>query len=127
MVRRKKHLNRVEKTLLYRAVTGLGTVNLMHACYVTQTFAPHFHEGYCLGIIEKGALGFRYMGENLVAPAGSVNLAVPGAVHTGQAADEAGWTYRMFYLDADLLISAATQMAGKHAPLPFHPGGFESI
>jgi hypothetical protein len=79
MVRRKKHLNRVEKTLLYRAVTGLGTVNLMHARYVTQTFAPHFHEGYCLGVIEKGALGFRYMGENLVAPAGSVNLAVPGA------------------------------------------------
>ena len=102
-----------------RVATGLGPVDLMHARYVTQTFAAHFHEGYCLGVIEKGALGFRYMGENVVAPAGAVNLAIPGEVHTGQAVDEAGWTYRMFYLDADLFAEAAAQMAGKPIPLPF--------
>ena len=119
MVSQKQRLSRLEKTRMSRVKTGLGPVNLMHARYVTQTFAPHFHEGYCLGVIERGALGFRYMGENVVAPAGAVNLAVPGEVHTGQAAHESGWTYRMFYLDADLLASAASQMAGKKAPLPF--------
>ncbi|BBO69489.1 transcriptional regulator [Desulfosarcina alkanivorans] len=112
-------MNRPEKTRMCRVHTGLGPVNLMHARYVTQTFAPHFHEGYCLGVIERGALGFRYMGENLVAPAGAVNLAVPGEVHTGHAAHEAGWTYRMFYLDAGLLASAASQIAAKTVPLPF--------
>ena len=112
-------MNPQEKTILHRVHTGLGTVNLMHARYVTQTFAPHFHEGYCLGVIEKGALGFRYRGEHVVAPAGAVNLAIPGEVHTGQAADDAGWTYRMFYLDCDLLASAASQMAGRATPLPF--------
>jgi AraC-like DNA-binding protein len=123
MVSRKQPLNRLEKTSMCLVPTGLGPVNLMHARYVTHTFAPHFHEGYCLGVIEKGALGFRYMGENVVAPAGAVNLAVPGEVHTGQAADKAGWTYRMFYLDADMLASAAAQMAGKRAPLPFVRAG----
>ena len=108
-----------ENTILCRVDTGLGPVDLMHARYVTQAFAPHFHEGYCLGVIEKGALGFRYMGEQAVAPAGAVNLAIPGEAHTGQAADEAGWTYRMFYLDADLIAKAADQMAGKPTPLPF--------
>lgn len=108
-----------EKTILCRVETGMGPVDLMHARYVTQAFAPHFHEGYCLGVIERGALKFRYMGENVVAPAGAVNLAIPGEVHTGQAADEAGWTYRMFYLDADLFAKAAAQMAGKHTPLPY--------
>lgn len=119
MVSQKQRLSRLEKTRLCRVKTGLGPVNLMHARYVTQTFAPHFHEGYCFGVIERGALGFRYMGENVVAPAGAVNLAVPGEVHTGQAAHESGWTYRMLYLDTDLLASAASQMAGKEAPLPF--------
>lgn len=104
---------------MWRVHTGLGPVNLMHARYVTQVFAPHFHEGYCLGVIEQGALGFRYMGENVVAPAGAVNLAVPGEVHTGQAAADGGWVYRMFYLDADLMVSAASQLTGKAASLPF--------
>jgi AraC-like DNA-binding protein len=119
MVRRQPFLNRKEKTILRRVGTGLGTVDLMHARYVTQTFAPHFHEGYCLGVIEAGALGFRYMGEAVVAPAGAVNLAIPGEVHTGQAAHEAGWTYRMFYLDADLLNRAASQISAKRVCLPF--------
>jgi AraC-like DNA-binding protein len=123
MVRPKQRLSRLEKTRMCRVRTGLGAVNLMHAHYVTQVFSPHFHEGYCLGVIERGALGFRYMGENVVAPAGTVNLAVPGEVHTGQAADEAGWTYRMFYLDAALLVSVASQMTGKPAPLPFIRAG----
>ncbi len=123
MVNSEQRLSRLENTRLCRVKTGLGSVDLMHARYVTQVFAPHFHEGYCLGVIEKGALGFRYMGENVVAPAGAVNLAVPGEVHTGQAADEGGWTYRMFYLDADLLVSVASQMTGKTAPLPFIRAG----
>jgi AraC-like DNA-binding protein len=63
------------------------------------------------------------MGEQVVAPAGAVNLAVPGEVHTGQAAHEAGWTYRMFYLAADLLVSAASQMTGKKAAMPFIRAG----
>jgi AraC-like DNA-binding protein len=123
MVLRKQGLSRLEKTRMCRVCTGLGPVDLMHARYVTQTFAPHFHEGYCLGVIERGALGFRYMGENVVAPAGAVNLAVPGEVHTGHAADGVGWTYRMFYLDAGLMVSAASQMTGRRASLPFIRAG----
>jgi len=119
MVLREKSLRSTEKAIFRRVETGLGPVNLMHARFVTQVFAPHFHEGYCLGVIEKGALGFRYMGENLVAPAGAVNLAIPGEVHTGRAAKKAGWTYRMFYLDADLFTKTAAQMTGKKMPLPF--------
>ena len=119
MVRRSVPLSRGERTQVWRVETGLGPVNLMRARYVTQVFAPHFHEGYCLGVIERGALGFRYMGERVVAPAGAVNLAVPGEVHTGEAADARGWTYRMFYLDPAMLVSAASQMAGRRTSLPF--------
>ncbi len=40
-----------EKRTLCQVETGLGPVDLMHARYVTQTFATHFHEGCCLGAI----------------------------------------------------------------------------
>ncbi len=79
-------MNQREEIRMRRVNTGLGPVNLMHARYVTQVFAPHFHEGYCLGVIERGALGFRYMGQNVVAPAGAVNLAVPREVQAAVAA-----------------------------------------
>lgn len=116
-------MNAQEAVRLNRVETSLGAVDLMHARYVTQVFAPHFHEGYCLGVIEQGALTFRYMGEHVVAPAGAVNLAIPGEVHTGQAANEVGWTYRMFYLSADLLVSVASQLTGKNAAMPFIRAG----
>jgi AraC-like DNA-binding protein len=112
-------MSRRESVRTQRVHTGLGPVNLLHARYVNQVFAPHFHQGYCIGVIEAGGLAFRYMGETVVAPAGAVNLAVPGEVHTGQAVDANGWAYRMFYLDADLLAHAAEQLAGKPASLPF--------
>ena len=123
MVCCKNILKTKENPIRCRIDTGLGPVDLMYARYVNHTFAPHFHEGYCLGVIEKGALGFRYMGENVVAPAGAINLAIPGEVHTGQAADESGWTYRMFYLEADLLAKTAAQVSGKQTPLPFIRAG----
>jgi len=38
----------------------LGNLELLHATYVTHTFAPHTHEGYVIGVIEQGAEQFAY-------------------------------------------------------------------
>ncbi len=95
-----------EQTKLWR-VPKLGNLELMHAAYLTQTFARHTHEGFAVGVIESGALGFDYRGESLIASPGTINLANPDEAHTGHAAAESGWTYRMFYLDAVLLEQAA--------------------
>jgi AraC-like DNA-binding protein len=111
-----------EKVKLWR-LPELGGVQLMHATYVTQTFPRHTHDGFAVGVIERGALGFYYRGENVVASAGAVNLANPDAAHTGHAAAEAGWTYRMFYLDVDYLQKAAAEMAGRPRDIPFFQSG----
>ena len=86
---------------------GLHGAELLAASFRRQVFARHFHEGYALGVIEGGALAFRYRGQELVAAPGEVNLAVPGEAHDGRAAAEAGWTYRMFYLEPELPARAA--------------------
>lgn len=98
-------------------------LQLMRASYQTQAFPRHSHEGFGVGVIEQGALGFFYRGEHLVAPAGRINTVNPGEVHTGQAATPGGWTYRMFYCSADFLQQLADDIAGRSVDLPFFTAG----
>jgi AraC-like DNA-binding protein len=111
-----------EQTKLWR-LPNLGNVELLHATYITQNFAPHTHEGFAVGVIENGALAFDYRGQSLIAPPGTINLANPDEPHNGHAAAETGWTYRMFYLDAELLRQAASEIAGCPKNLPFFQAG----
>ena len=112
-----------EQTKLWQISTSFGNIRLLRATYVTQSFARHSHEDFPLGVIEQGALGFYYRGENVVAPVGSINLANPGEAHTGHAADKTGWTYRMFYFDLDLLQYVASEMAETPKDIPFFRTG----
>lgn len=93
--------------LAYTRPTGLTGVELLHARYENQSFSRHSHDGYALGVIEDGALGFRYLRRDLVAGPGEVNLVVPGECHDGRPAGGTGWTYRMFYLAPEVLSEAA--------------------
>jgi AraC-like DNA-binding protein len=101
----------------------LGGVELMRAHYVTQSFPRHTHEGFGVGMIEHGALGFYYRGRNIVASPGVINLVNPDEVHTGHAASAQGWTYRMFYFGADLLQNAASLLSGRQEHIPFFQDG----
>ncbi|GHO46178.1 AraC family transcriptional regulator [Ktedonospora formicarum] len=100
---------------------NLNNLELLHATYVTHSFAPHTHEGYAIGVIEDGAERFKYRGSTHVAPQGSIVVINPGEMHTGAAAIEAGWRYRMLYPDVSLLQRAASKEAGHEASIPFFP------
>jgi len=80
------------------------------------------HEEYAVGVIENGAMGFRYRGADLVAARGAVNLVVPGEVHDGHAAADEGWAYRMFYLSPEILFRAAAEINVKAVQPHFREG-----
>jgi AraC-like DNA-binding protein len=101
----------------------LPEVELLHAHYTGQSFSRHAHDSYAIGVIEQGALSFSYRGETWIAPAGQVNLAVPGEAHTGNAATDIGWTYRMFYIDPELMRQVSAAITGCPARLPFFAAG----
>jgi AraC-like DNA-binding protein len=102
---------------------GIEGLELMRATYDTQRFARHARDGFAVSVIEDGALGFHYRGASVVAPAGTINLANPDEVHTGQAADTRGWTYRMYYMPHELLQRAAEEIAAGAAGFPFFQKG----
>src|SRR5437764_549368 len=97
----------------------LSNLELLHATYVTHTFAPHTHEGYVIGVIEHGAEQFEYRRSRHVAPAGSIVFINPGEMHTGSAATEHGWTYRTLYPSIELLQRAVSDPTGRTRDIPF--------
>ena len=110
------------RTQLWR-VPIFDDLELLHAQHQTQSFPKHSHERYALGVIEQGALGFYYRGENVVAPSSTISLCIPGEVHTGQPATAEGWTYRMFYFEPRFLEKVASELAGEPRDLPFFQSG----
>lgn len=101
----------------WRVLPCLGGTDLLHAHYVRHSFSRHFHEGYAFGVIEQGAMRFRYLGGDQVAARGEINLVEPGEVHDGHAAIDEGWTYRMIYLKPEALETVAAEL-GRRSGLP---------
>lgn len=100
-----------------------GGPELLKASYRTRTFARHAHDRFAIGVIEAGGLAFRYRGEEVLAPAGWVNLAFPGEAHCGRPAGSEGWTYRMFYLDPAQVAVVARDLDPRAREMPFIPAG----
>jgi AraC-like DNA-binding protein len=107
-----------ERAAWWRA-PGADGAELLRASYRRRTFARHAHDRFALGVIEAGALAFQYRGQDVIAPAGWVNLAYPGEAHTGRAAGAEGWRYRMFYLEPGLLREAALALDPDYPGSPF--------
>ncbi|WIG60061.1 MAG: Transcriptional regulator, AraC family [Ktedonobacterales bacterium] len=98
---------------------ALHNLELLRATYVTHVYAPHMHEGFAIGVIERGVERFSYRRAIHDAPAGAVVLINPGEPHTGAAALPEGWTYRMLYPAAETLRQIASAVTGRPRDVPF--------
>lgn len=86
---------------------GSPQVELLAARFEHFTFDRHSHEQLSVGVIEQGAEGLHVAGGKVVIPAGHLVILNPGQVHTGFAAAESGWRYRMFYFDTAMVDELA--------------------
>ncbi|MGZ3681936.1 MAG: AraC family ligand binding domain-containing protein [Ktedonobacterales bacterium] len=109
----------VEEIATFWRDPALHNLELLHAHYVTHSFAPHSHDGFAIGVIERGAERFAYRRANHVAPAGSIVVINPGEMHTGSALLPDGWSYRMLYPDARVLQAVASEISGRPRDIPF--------
>jgi AraC-like DNA-binding protein len=79
-------------------------------------FAPHRHDTYAIGITTAGVQVFRYRGTRHVSLPGQVHVLHPDELHDGGPGTEAGFAYRILYVEPELVHQA---LGG--GPLPFVP------
>ncbi|EPC01935.1 hypothetical protein L861_19995 [Litchfieldella anticariensis FP35 = DSM 16096] len=96
----------------------LGGVELLHAHYVEQRFAPHVHSSFVINVIERGGQRFHHRGSEHLAPIGSMVLINPDEVHTGSKAHESGWSYRACYPEAEQILDVLNELELSRGGVP---------
>jgi AraC-like DNA-binding protein len=80
-----------------RVSTRMGNVDALHAEHFVDSFPPHFHETFAIGVVESGAACIRTRRGAFTATAGSILAFAPGEVHAAFPVGEGGYSYRMLY------------------------------
>ncbi|MEV4392539.1 AraC family transcriptional regulator [Nonomuraea sp. NPDC049607] len=89
-------------------------IERLAASLVGEAFAPHRHDTYAIGVTLAGVQTFRYRGELRRCLPGEWHVLHPDEPHDGAAGTDAGFGYRIFYVDPYLVQEA---LGGR--PLPF--------
>ena len=119
-MRRSTHAATCETAKFWRA-DEFDSLELLRAHYIQHSFAPHTHTTYAIGVVTYGIETFKRGKHFHAAPAGSVVMINPGDVHTGEAGDERGWVYHMFYPSPHIMQRAASFVANKWQGVPYFP------
>ncbi|KJY84475.1 AraC family transcriptional regulator [Vibrio galatheae] len=104
----------------FRLASELGGLELLDAKYTHQNFSRHSHEGYTIGVIEKGAQRFYRTGGNHIAPQDSIILVNADEVHNGQTATEGGWEYKAMYPLPEQFAQLTEGLSSGHS-VPYFP------
>ena len=95
---------------------GLECCRVEHS---RHAFPNHAHDGlYAFGIMEKGATYCLSRNSDTVTEPGKLALINPGQIHSGIPVGDVRTTYRMVYVDADLMTSLAGDLRGQVDSLP---------
>ncbi|HTN97040.1 MAG TPA: AraC family transcriptional regulator [Nordella sp.] len=91
-------------------------IERIEAFFSGHAYDPHRHDTYALGYTISGVQSFTYRGVQADSLAGNAMVLHPDEVHDGRAGAEAGFRYRMIYMEPHR-ISAA--LRGRTNTLPF--------
>jgi AraC-like DNA-binding protein len=94
-------------------------LGLLHAYYVQHAYPRHSHDYYVITLIERGFQSFTHRGIKHVTLPGGLILINPGEVHTGEAADKAGFEMRSLYPTISTMEMAVFELTGRHLMSPF--------
>jgi AraC-like DNA-binding protein len=99
---------------LIRYGSGAHGIERLEAHFGRQGYSPHRHDTYAIGLTLWGVQKFRYRGAQRYCLPGQCHILHPDELHDGSAATEAGFGYRIVYVDPSLV-----QQALNGRPLPF--------
>jgi AraC-like DNA-binding protein len=90
-------------------------VERVEAFFAGHGFAPHRHDTYAVGVTLNGVQAFRYRGAAQRSGPGRVFVLHPDETHDGRAGTDAGFRYRILYVEPRAISDAL----GAERPLPF--------
>ena len=97
----------------------VGGVELFRAWFAGPAYAKHRHDTYAIGLTDRGVQAFDYRGAGRVSLPGQVVVLHPDEVHDGRAGTEAGFGYRIVYVEPSHMSEALRSLRGRPYPLPF--------
>ncbi|MBA1202045.1 AraC family transcriptional regulator [Pseudomonas capeferrum] len=98
-----------------------GSVERIEAWFGSHGYDPHRHDTYSIGRTLAGVQSFHYKGSLRHGVPGNTLVLHPDEVHDGMAGTDAGFRYRMAYIDPSLIQNV---LGGE--PLPFIAGGLST-
>ena len=90
-----------------------GNTEVHRGTSVVRYCPPHWHEQYHLCAIEAGGGRLFYRGATHNTPAGSLFIVHPFEVHSNQAYDQDGCSYRNLYIDPEWIRGAVLDILEK--------------
>lgn len=96
----------------------LHNMERIEAYFSGHGYTPHRHDTYAIGETLSGVQSFQYRRAQRHSLPGTVLVLHPDELHDGHAGTEAGFRYRMAYIEPALIQQV---LGGK--PLPFIEGG----
>lgn len=94
-------------------------VELLAASLQGLAYRMHRHDTYAIGLTERGVQAFTYRGSTHTSAPGQVVVLHPDEPHDGRAGGEAGFAYRLLYVDPGLIFEAARELSDKAVSWPF--------
>jgi AraC-like DNA-binding protein len=104
-----------------RTTTPGDGVELLRAWFGGRAYARHRHDTYAIGVTEAGVQMFDYRGRVERALPGQVVVLHPDEAHDGRPGTEAGFGYRIAYVEPARIAAAVRVIRGRPEALPFVP------
>lgn len=101
-----------------RLGTGAPGIERMEAHFSGKPFAPHRHDTYAIGLTVAGVQTFRFRGATWHCLPGQCHILHPDELHDGEAGTQAGFGYKMAYVDPGLIQQA---LGGQALPFVAKP------
>ncbi len=84
-------------------ISILDGIELKYASSIGKKFPLHFHEGYSIGILQKGIEYLTIENQKIIVPANSVTVIHPYQTHANSYNNKEAWQYQMLYIGKDAL------------------------
>jgi AraC-like DNA-binding protein len=94
-------------------------VECLEAWLQRSAYHTHRHDTYAICLTTSGVQAFDYRGATEISMPGQVAVLYPDEQHNGRAGTEAGFGYRILYIEPALIFEAARVVCGQACALPF--------